>query len=221
MAVFPRMADILPQGERGGAQVYHTTYDDRTACSASYVGGRYISTPPGTYASLLVRTDSGHSECMMSDLGYERATCLEVVRRAHGEVLIAGLGLGMILHPILAKPHVGRVTVVEKYQDVIDLIGPTLPSTERLAIVTADIFAWRPPRGSRYDVIWFDIWPDIAPTRLPEMARLHRRFAPYLNRGNPRRWMDSWHRRETRRLAADLAARAGAPGVRTGSRPKP
>jgi hypothetical protein len=26
---------------------------------------------------------------MMSDLGYERATCLEVVRRAHGEVLIA------------------------------------------------------------------------------------------------------------------------------------
>jgi hypothetical protein len=60
---------------------------------------------------------------------------------------------------------------------------------------------WRPPRGSRYDVIWFDIWPDIAPTRLPEMARLHRRFVPYLNRGNPRRWMDSWHRRETRRLA--------------------
>jgi len=73
-------------------------------------------------------------------------------------------------------------------------------ATERLLIVTADIFAWKPPRGSRYDVIWFDIWPDIAPARLPEMARLHRRFAPYLNRGNSRRWMDSWHRRETRRL---------------------
>lgn len=202
MVVFPRMADILPQGERGGARVYHTTYDDRTAGSASYVGGRYLPTPPGTYASLLVRTDSGHSECMMSDLGYERATCLEVVKRAHGEVLIAGLGLGMILHPILADPGVSRVTVVEKYPDVIDLVGPTLPATERLTIVTADIFAWRPPRGSRYDVIWFDIWPDMAPTRLPEMARLHRRFAPYLNRANPRRWMDSWHRRETRRLAA-------------------
>ena len=202
MAVFPRMAEILPQGEWGGARVYHTTLDERTARSASYVGGRYVPTPPGTYASLLVRTDSGHSECMMSDLGYERATCQEVVRRAHGDVLIAGLGLGMILHPILDKPDVGRVTVVEKYQDVVDLIRPTLPVTERLAIITADIFAWRPPRGRRYDVIWFDIWPDIASTRLPEMARLHRRFAPYLNRGNPCRWMESWHWRETQRLAA-------------------
>ena len=88
------------------------------------------------------------------------------------------------------------------------MIRPTLPVTERLAIITADIFAWRPPRGSRYDVIWFDIWPDIAPTRLPEMARLHRRFAAFLGRGNPRRWMESWHRRETRRLAATSSRRA-------------
>ena len=124
MAVFPRMAEILPQGEWGGARVYHTTFDEQTARSASYVGGRYVSTPPGTYAALLVKTDSGHSECMMGDLGYERATCLEVVRRAHGNVLIAGLGLGMILHPILDKSDVSRVTVVEKYQDVVDLDPP-------------------------------------------------------------------------------------------------
>ena len=89
-----------------------------------------------------------------------------MVRRAHSEVLTAGLGLGMILHPILAEPAVSRVTLVEKYPDVIDLVGPTLPATERLTIVTAAIFAWRPPRGSRYDVIWFDTWPDIAATRL-------------------------------------------------------
>jgi len=31
-----------------------------------------------------------------------------------------------------------------------------------------------------------------------EMARLHRRFARYLNRANPESWMESWHRRETR-----------------------
>jgi hypothetical protein len=202
MSAFPRMAEIVPEGQRGGARVYHTTFDATSAASASYVGGRYVSTPPGTYASLLVTTESGHPECMMSDLGYERSTCLEVVRRAHGEVLIAGLGLGMILHPILMKPDVRRVTVVEKYRDVVDLIAPTLPETDRLAIIIADIFAWRPPRASRYDVVWFDIWPDVAPTRLAEMARLHRRFSRYLNRRDPGCWMDSWHRDETRRLSA-------------------
>src|SRR5262245_19086014 len=200
MSVFPRMAAILPEGECGGARIYHTTYDEEAGRTASYVGDRYVPTPAGTYASLLVRTDSGHHECMMSDLAYERATCLEVVRRAHGDVLIAGLGLGMILHPILSQPDVRHVTVVEKYQDVVDLIAPTLPRTDALALITADIFEWRPPLGSRYDVILFDIWPDVAPTRLPEMARLHRRFPPYLNRRNPRRWMASWHREETRRI---------------------
>jgi spermidine synthase len=202
MSVFPRMAEILPEGECGGARIYHTTYDEVTAASASYLGDRYVPTPAGTYASLLVRTESGNQECMMSDLAYERATCLEVVRRAHGEVLIAGLGLGMILHPILSQPDVRHVTVVEKYQDVVDLICPTLPRTDALALVTADIFDWRPPRGHRFDVIWFDIWPDVAPSRLEEMAGLHRRFAPYLNRRNPRCWMDSWHREETRRIRA-------------------
>jgi spermidine synthase len=144
---------------------------------------------------------------MMSDLAYERLTCLDVVRRTHGDGLIAGLGLGMILHPILNTSAVRQVTVVEKYPDVIDLIRPTLPGGARLAIVCADIFTWTPPPGSRYDVIWFDIWPDVAPARLSEMARLHRRFARYLNRTNPRRWMESWHRRESRRLAAEAAHR--------------
>lgn len=200
------MATILSEREHGGARIYHTTFDAAGARSASYVGGQYVATSPGTYASLLVRTESGHSECMMSDLGYERATCLEIVKRAHGQVLIAGLGLGMILHPILDKPAVRRITVVEKYPDVIDLVCPTLPASARLAIVAADIFAWRPPRDARYDVIWFDIWPDIATSRLAEMARLHRRFARYLNRANPESWMESWHRRETRHLAATSAA---------------
>ena len=102
--------------------------------------------------------------------------------------------------------EVRRITVVEKYSDVIDLVCPTLPASARLAIVAADIFAWRPPRDARYDVIWFDIWPDIATSRLAEMARLHRRFARYLNRANPESWMESWHRRETRHLAATSAA---------------
>jgi spermidine synthase len=138
---------------------------------------------------------------MMSDLSYERTTCLDIVERAHGNVLIAGLGLGMILHPILENADVRDVIVVEKYRDVIDLISPTLPKSNRLSIVMADIFEWLPPRDASYDVIWFDIWPDIVPERLAEMTFLHKRFATFLNRSNRGHWMNSWHYEETQEIA--------------------
>src|SRR5271157_442793 len=206
MVAFPRMAVILPEAERGLARVRHLTLEGEAARRASYVAGEYIPTPPGAYALLFLESESGSGTCMMSDLSYERSTCLEVVERAHGDVLIAGLGLGMILHPILEKPEVESVTVVEKFPDVIALISPTLPKTSKLAIVTADIFEWTPPPSARFDVIWFDIWPDIALARLAEMTELHRRFAPHLRAENPACWMESWHRQESGRILAHTAA---------------
>jgi spermidine synthase len=207
---FPWMFRLLPEQELGGARVHHTRLDGEAAHRASYVNGQHISTEPGTYTSLFVTTAPGQIECMMSDLRYERATCAEVVERAHGDVLVAGLGLGMILHPILRKPDVRSVTVVEKYPDVVRLISPTLPTTDGLTIVVADIFEWSPPLGVHYDVIWFDIWPDISADRLPEMRALHQRFAPFLKVENPGRWMESWHRVETERI---LSARSSGPEI--------
>ncbi len=200
--MFPDMAEVVPPSAKGCASVQHITVDVEGGRTASYVYGEFRHpSPPGTYVTLRLTNDAGESQVMMSDFHYERVTCEEVVRRAHGDVLIAGLGLGMILHPILKIEAVRSVTVIEKYQDVVDLVLPTLPVNEKLQVVLGDICMWKPPRGHRYDVIWFDIWPDIETTRLPEMTRLHRRFRRRLNRANPECWMESWHRRETRRLA--------------------
>ena len=77
-------------------------------------------------------------------------------------------------------------------------------------VITGDIFEWTPPPGIRYDVIWLDIWPDIAAARLPEMAELHRRFAACLNQHNPKHWMDSWHREESERIHSRHALSASA-----------
>lgn len=200
--LFPEMANLVPERAQGRASVQHITVDAEGGRTACYVYGEFKNpSPPGTYVSLRVTNDAGESQVMMSDFHYERATCEEVVRRAHGDVLVAGLGLGMILHPILKKESVRAVTVIEKYQDVVDLVLPTLPTSEKLKVLLDDIYTWKPRRGQCYDVIWFDIWPDIEATRLPEMARLHRRFRRYLNRANPACWMESWHRQETRRIA--------------------
>jgi len=200
--LFPEMANLVPERAQGRASVEHVTVDTDGGRTACYVYGQFRNpSPAGTYVSLRVTNDAGESRVMMSDFHYERATCVEVVERAHGNVLIAGLGLGMILHPILKNESVRSVTVIEKYQDVVDLVLPTLPASEKLTVLLDDIYTWKPTLGRRYDVIWFDIWPDIEVTRLPEMAQLHRRFWRYLNRANPECWMESWHRQETRRVA--------------------
>jgi hypothetical protein len=49
-----------------------------------------------------------------------------LVQRMSGDVLIGGLGIGMIHIPLLASSDVTSVTIVEKEQDVIDLVWAEL-----------------------------------------------------------------------------------------------
>ena len=56
---------------------------------------------------------------------------------------MAGLGLGMVLHALVAKPEVTEVLVVEINPNVIELIKPTIPEAfQRQAVQT--IQAHRP-----------------------------------------------------------------------------
>lgn len=124
-SAFPEMAQVVKPGQRGVAKVEHFTVtvadSKRTLLYASIQGDRYGFVEPGEYASLKV-----NGNLMMTDTHMERVTNAEFHRRSHGRVLIGGLGLGMVIHGLMQKPEVQHVTVVEKYQDVADLIGPSL-----------------------------------------------------------------------------------------------
>ena len=147
----------------------------------------------GTYARLRI-----NGTIVMSDTQMERRTNSEFLYRAHGHVLLAGLGLGMVLHGL--EKHMGRIqsiTVVEINQDVIDLVAKHYKHP-KIKIVQGDITTWTPPEGMKYDVIYFDIWPVISEDNLKLMAQLGRRFAKYKNRANSAAWMESWSRREMR-----------------------
>ncbi len=69
-----------------------------------------------------------------------------------GHVLVAGLGLGLIIHALAANPRVTRITVVEREQDVIDLVAPLVPAVE---IVHGDFWEWD---GCMPDGIFFDLF---------------------------------------------------------------
>ena len=122
---------------------------------------------------------------VMSDTPAEMRDHLAPEWKAKGSCLINGLGIGMVLQAVLAKPEVTDVTVVEISQELIDLIAPHY-SDPRLTVVCADAFEFVPPKGKRYQMVWHDIWDDICTDNLEEMTKLHRKY------GRLTDWQGSW-----------------------------
>lgn len=138
--------------------------------------GSHHYVTPGKYKRL-VHAERG---VVMSNTPMEVRTNAEFIKAARGNVLINGLGLGMVLHAILNKPEVKKVTVVELDLDVIALTAPHFRehiASERLVIVNEDCFKYVPPRGSRYHVVWHDIWDTICDENVYDMDKLKRKYA--------------------------------------------
>jgi len=211
--VFDNMADLLPVGRKGDAILEHFEVSEAdakfTRMREVVTGGRERSLLPGRYAKLLVG-----GQLMMTDTRMEQETNLQLIRRARGDVFIAGLGLGMVLVPLLKKPEVNTVLVVEKSQDVIDLVSPHLLNmdVEKLFIFQGDIFTWNPDPSWLFDVVYFDIWPTITGDNYEEIKKLHARYRPHLKTGG---WMASWVEEQVKDLHF---GRAYGRGLRCGFR---
>ena len=117
--------------------------------------------------------------------------------QAAGNVLIAGLGIGMLLTLLPSKPSVTRITVLEKSKTLIDLVGPYYDNP-MIDIVHADVFEWE--TTEKFDTIYFDIWSDISSDNYEATKALHKKYRRNLNRTNPCRYMGSWLRDEVRRM---------------------
>ena len=177
----------VPEGVSGKWRVERFTVTEEAAAleriRSIFNGGRGV--PAGTYTRL---TRGG--EVVMSDTPDEISDHLHAIHRAHGHVLINGLGLGMVLQAVLRKPEVERATVVDNSADVIALVGPHYQAMfgDRLTIIEADALEYKPPKGSRFGVVWHDIWDGICSDNLPDMKALHRRY------GRLTEWQGSWGR---------------------------
>lgn len=133
-----------------------------------------------------------NGKVIMSNTPAEINDHYQFITKAHGKVLIGGLGLGMVLKCLLDKPNVTNVTVVEQSEDVIKLVAPAYIKDNRVSIIHADIFTYTP--SERFDCAWFDIWDDISGDEYPEMKKLHRKYGRYVG------WSDSWLRKQSKRL---------------------
>ncbi len=192
----------------GRFKISHVVMDkafvEREKNSACFTPGGYYEVwdlEPGTYVKLTDAEERYGREIIMSDTPMELRTNKPFVEHAHGNVLIAGLGIGFVLLTIQEKPEVKSITVVELQPELIELVQPKLSLNEKVKIVRADIFQWLPEEPERFNTIYFDIWNSICGDNYPQTKTLHARFRKYLNRkGDSQAWMDSWRRDEFKAL---------------------
>ena len=80
------------------------------------------------------------------------------IKEAYGNVLIGGLGLGIISHMMSRKRKVKWTTTVEKDGDIASLVWPYI-SEQRRTLVIDDLFNYlRDLQPGVFDYAFFDIW---------------------------------------------------------------
>lgn len=190
------VAAFVPVGAVGDWRVERFSVSESdakmTAMRAAFQGGRgYV--PPGEYTSLRERGSLWMSDT--PDEVRDHHAPIYWAGKRGGHVLICGLGIGVVLSGVLAHPNVEHVTVIERSPEVVALVGAHYLALHpgRLTIIEADALTYKPKRGERYSVAWFDIWLHICGDNVPEMRALMRRWSRRAE------WRGCWAYREALR----------------------
>ena len=206
----------VPSGKRGTWKVFKRTVTelDCTLFEMSptqSLFGKLVGLPsrrpvPGVF-TVLADGDS----VVMSDTPAEVMEHREFIERAHGHVLIHGLGLGMCARAVCLKPEVSSVTVVERNPEVIQLVWNHVgeqPWSNKCRVILDDAFTWRPDRALHrgkvpecWDIAWHDIWYTISEGNLEQMVSLRKRFAPWVSG-----WQGCWAEDQCRTMSNALKA---------------
>lgn len=124
-------------------------------------GEKAIRLSEGHYTQLFRYTqETMHllGELVMQDTFDELKTHLDFMMRAHGDVLITGLGLGCVARGAMANPAVKSVTVIERDSDVLKLVAQYLPA--KIRIIQAEAVQWCKETEQVFDCAWHDLWSD-------------------------------------------------------------
>lgn len=114
--------------------------------------------------------------------------CLLMLR---GNILITGLGLGMVVHALTTierySKHVRSITVIEKDKDVIALVGAHYRKDKRVQIINANAYTWRPGKR-RFTCAWHDLWDDIREDNVKLFAKLRVHYKSAVPHGKQFCW---------------------------------
>lgn len=182
--MYEDMSKILKDRQIGDFKLSHFTISNQDGYAMCH------GIAPGDYVRLEHR-----GSVLMSNTPMEKRTNEDFVTNAHGKVFIGGLGIGLILLAIQDDPMVDKIIVVEKNQEVIDLVASQLPLSDKVEIICADVYDYIPEE--LYNTIYMDIWSFINEgVCYDEMYPLMDKYEQYLDVNDEDRYIDCWCRYE-------------------------
>lgn len=160
----------------------------------------------GKYVRLKISND-----LVMSDTPYEKRTNQDFVNNAHGNVLIGGLGIGLLLKALLPKLESGEIKHISIWENNENLIKlwniakQYLPVHDKIHIYHYNIFEYKQTKNRQlkgfFDSIYIDIWSHLDETAYEQMKYFRRVFKPFLNANNPNAFIECWGREECMKKA--------------------
>jgi spermidine synthase len=132
------------------------------------------------------------NKAMMSNHESETKTNQKFLDVAKGDVLIFGLGIGLIVFPLLQEKDIKSITIIEIDSGLIDMISPIIKERDihsKVEIINCDAFEYHNLINKNYDTIYFDIWAIIDEKAFSEMDQLENLYKKNLKEDG---WIDSW-----------------------------
>ena len=136
-----------------------------------HIGRIYWDTVDANFPTVILYEKNDEPwDIWMSDAPFEQESILPAVEMAKGEVLMCGLGIGLLPTLIKNKKSVKIIDIVEINKEVIDLVFDQI-KTPKMSIIHADAWKYLAETEKKYDFIHVDIWGSItAPLREVDKA---------------------------------------------------
>ena len=91
----------------------------------------------------------------------------------------------VMIEKLIQNQNITSVTIVEKYQEVVDLVWNHCPKDNRFNLVLADVETWQPT--GTWDCAWFDTWIGGNPLSQQQYKELIlQKYSPFCN------WIGVW-----------------------------
>ena len=167
----------IPEGVSGDFEIAHYTNE-----TTDNNWPMYLQMKDESFDTYTVLLKKGCPMPIMQDSLAEHNEHQWLWDNATGDVLIGGLGIGLVHQTLMGNSNVKSVTIIENSQDVIDLVWDNCVKDDTFTLIKADIETWNPPEGSSWDVAWFDTWLIDNSLSIKEYkALMEERYSNYVN----------------------------------------
>ncbi len=151
-------ATDYPEKELGDFRIHHTRYT-RGMYEMSGIDGFifFRAVKPLTITTLQQFRSGKWHGWMVDDPPHWRA--MEIyAEQSKGKVLTTGLGLGLILQAMKGNRNIESITVIERSEEVVQLVEPYLPILPEFTIVLDDFYEFVESDNTQWDTIIVDLW---------------------------------------------------------------